>query len=166
MSYAITTIICRKCGKSFEWRKKCISSKEAAEMVEWATSGNVTICPDCYRKEMQIKKDSNKAETKAKTEKFLEDFEAKLPELTGSSRQVDWANSIRDNVMDQIAKFLSKRLTPDNPEQKRLVIILTTSVTDAAIWIKSRSAFDYAETEQDTYNELVKMINNISSADQ
>lgn len=61
------------------------------------------LCPDCYQKEREerIRKENEEAAALTK--------EWELPELTGSDKQIAWANSIRVNVFEKISK-LEKQL--------------------------------------------------------
>lgn len=78
-------------GKDREWKK------------ERAFSG---LCPECYRKKVE----EERATKNEESEKEAEEME--LPELSGSPKQVAWANTIRVEFIkkfsDKIAQTISK----------------------------------------------------------
>lgn len=60
------------------------------------------LCPECYEKYMEEerKKENEKALTKSK--------ELELPELSGSEKQVAWANTLRYKVIERYEKQIEK----------------------------------------------------------
>lgn len=57
MARARANCICRVCGESFEKVKHCYSRREADNWKEWAES-NYILCPQCWGKEQQAKRDA------------------------------------------------------------------------------------------------------------
>lgn len=58
MPFAKITITCSTCGNEFEHRHKCYKSRDIDSYIDWAKS-NITLCPDCHRKET-IKSERNR----------------------------------------------------------------------------------------------------------
>lgn len=88
MAVARTICKCATCGCEFEYRTKKRNRKEAESFETWATK-NINECPDCRQKRKQAERDAanQKAASDAK--------EAGFPALTGSEKQIAWAESIR-----------------------------------------------------------------------
>lgn len=86
-------------GKDREWKK------------ERAFSG---LCPECYRKKVE----EERAAKNEESEKEAEEME--LPELSGSPKQVAWANTIR---VEFIKKF-SDKIAQTIPKGKKFVKII------------------------------------------
>lgn len=68
-------------------------TKDRGRKVEWHFSG---LCPECYKKKQEEKRD---AENKEAAEKSAE---MELPELSGTEKQVAWANTLRVKVVDSL----------------------------------------------------------------
>lgn len=88
MAKAIAICRCATCGKEFEQSAVKRNRREADKWEEWAVS-YYDECSECYqkRKERQREEENQKAAELA--------TEAGLPKLTGSDKQVAWAESIR-----------------------------------------------------------------------
>jgi hypothetical protein len=125
MAVASVKIICKDCGKEFEWRRKCYNRKEANNSEEWAKE-NVNQCPDCWHKEqMEIKNQKEKESSDA----FAAELEKyNLPALTGTEKQVEWATTIRNNA---VGKTISQKPT-------EIFWEMIESHTDAKWWIDHR----------------------------
>ena len=91
MARGIATCTCATCGKQFE--KIVFRSKrsEADSWVAWAER-NYDQCPDCW-------KAAQEAVAKAEAEK------AGLPELTGSPKQIAWAERIRHRIWTDYTEY-------------------------------------------------------------
>lgn len=60
------------------------------------------LCEDCYKKHLEKEKErkNKEAEEKAK--------EMELPELTGTEKQIAWANTLRQSFIDKINRFIEE----------------------------------------------------------
>ena len=136
MAVAWAQITCEKCGKTFNWRKDCENRREANSAVEWAKNGGVTICPECYGKQMaekrkiRIKKENEKAEVLTQ--------EYNLPELSGSEKQKTWANTIRISFLE-MCNELNKILIDDKETRKNEFKEIIQNETEAKFWIDRRN---------------------------
>lgn len=74
-------------GKDREWKKERIFSG---------------LCPECYEKQL---KESRNAENAA-SQKAAAEME--LPELSGSPKQVDWANTLRVKTIEKLSSGMKK----------------------------------------------------------
>lgn len=73
---------CKVCGGKFEHIKFKNNREQADSYEEWAKE-NITICPDCFRRN-KTETEINKAESKYP-----------LPELTGTEKQIAFARKLR-----------------------------------------------------------------------
>ncbi len=80
------------------------------------------LCPDCYA--AKLAKENEIAEAKAE--------EQGLPKLTGSEKQVSWANSIRQNIIEK-----SESVSLNEKGKDFMKYILETE-TSASRWIDLR----------------------------
>lgn len=92
MARALAICTCEWCGKTFEKVQYCHNRREADNWEEWAER-NFTVCPDCWRE--QKEKERQEANEKA----AKENAENGLPTLTGSPKQIAWAEKIRNEMM-------------------------------------------------------------------
>lgn len=86
---------CAKCGKTFKVEKICYNRSDATQWEAWATD-HYDECTDCYkaRKAAEREAENAAAADAAKAQNF--------PELTGSAKQIAWANTIRQQITSEI----------------------------------------------------------------
>ena len=113
MSIGRVTKTCPICGKEYEITKKCYNSREAQNWEEYMNGIENSMCPDCY-------KESKKNELLKSVEKY------NLPELTGSEKQIAWAEDIRAKLVSKVSK----------PTEKLLELV--SDKTAAKWWIDNR----------------------------
>lgn len=150
MAKGSVTLTCRICGDEFVVEKKCYNRGDADQWERWMESNSDHLCSDCYEAEKQRKFDEANAQATA------EAAEIGLPELTGSDKQVAWANTIRANWMEVASAHISqviKRLDHDrvknNPELTdkinkgikgmQALVEERLTQTSARIWIDNRN---------------------------
>ncbi len=118
-------------------------SKERQSKADWHFSG---LCPDCYKRQLQYEKECKDRDAAEKSK------EMNLPELSGTEKQVAWANSLRINVIDSLysgCKKIDDKLNdkgldtiPDeNVGMKEIVDAVEYFIqkhTDAKFWIETR----------------------------
>jgi len=86
-----------------------------------------TLCPDCYWKKIQ-------EETKQTTKEF------EMPELTGTPKQVQWANTIRADTIKAIVERKDEYVNKsDITEFDEILGCLISNFRDAGWWIDSRN---------------------------
>ena len=101
MAKATVTCTCCECGKSFTASKILASRDQANNWEEWAVS-NIIECDECRAKA----REEEKAAANAKAAEAAKEFE--LPELSGSPRQIEWANTIRVAYFKSYSKIIAK----------------------------------------------------------
>lgn len=94
------------------------------------------LCPHCFQKKIEEEREKAKKEAEI----------LKLPELTGSVKQVNWAISIRSNFINDMKPFIEFANKNDN-EFNRLFVKIANhiqNITDSEYWIDHRDE-DFAK---------------------
>lgn len=134
MAKAIATCTCKTCGAKFEKITTKTNTREASRWEKWA-SEYFDECEECYKARIaQEHEAANAAAVEAANENGW-------PELTGTPKQIAWANTIRAAYIERLA---------DNPEYdaeanaERAAIrnYAITNYTTAERWINIRN-MDY-----------------------
>lgn len=68
-------------------------TKDRDRKAEWHFSG---LCPECYKKKQEEKREAANKEAAEKS------VEMELPDLSGTEKQVAWANTLRIKVIDDL----------------------------------------------------------------
>ncbi len=135
MAKATATCKCSKCGAEFEVIAYKRNRSEADSFAKWAEL-NITVCDDCEKK---MRDEAHAAENEKAAQAANENG---YPELTGTEKQVAWANTIRENAMIVLKKFFFdenriERRPQSGFEGESIADILLTQ-TDASFWINNR----------------------------
>lgn len=118
-------------------------TKDRQRKADWKFSG---LCPECYKKHLEEEKERQNQEAAEKS------AEMELPELTGTEKQIAWANTIRvkkvstvNAVIEKISKEMEKRGVDVIPgknvgikEISEAVDYFVCGHTDAKWWIEHR----------------------------
>ena len=141
MAKATVTCTCCECGKSFTASKILASRDQAKNWEEWAKS-NIIQCDDCREKE----REEEKAAANAKAAEAAKEFE--LPELSGSPRQIEWANTIRVAYFKSYSKIVAKYSELLSSERQQCEVEfksfsevgehLFSTKASASFWIENR----------------------------
>ncbi|MDD4422527.1 MAG: hypothetical protein PHD46_05785, partial [Eubacteriales bacterium] len=126
-------------GKDREWKLRYEEEK---------------LCPDCYKKHLE-QEQIRQNEASAKVNQ-----EAGLPSLSGSEKQIAWAETIRANLLREIEKVTQSADRLSDPEEyfkrvgfsREVLAEATESIkqrTSASWWIDNRNA---------TTRELYKLL--------
>lgn len=108
------------------------------------------LCPECYKKEQQRKIEEDRKIALEKT------AEMELPALTGTEKQIAWANTIRISSIESFTKKIDDdkhlRLYCSNSDERiprvtkeeltDLIDYIAKEYTSAKFWIESRTSFD------------------------
>lgn len=129
MAIANVTLICEKCGKTFFREKICYNRKEADQYEEWARK-NIVICSECRCAE---KRETAKKATEEAMKEVEEIFQGlEFAPLTGSPKQILWAETLRRTA---VAKVHKKRAPID-------VLNFMCTITESWWWIDNRKNID------------------------
>lgn len=132
MAIAKATCTCATCGQQFEVRVVKYNSREARSFEKWAEE-NITECRDCENKRTAARREAENAKA-AEASK-----EAGWPALTGSEKQIAWAESCRANLIGLIEKHYDKDDEVVQYVKNGIIEILLTKTT-ASWWIDNRNA--------------------------
>ena len=127
MAKARATCTCVTCGKTFDVTTVKANSKEARRFEEWAEV-NITECNDCKDKRIAAERDAENAKAAENA------AEQGWPELTGTEKQVAWANTIRMNEITQIKKLYKRG------EMDEAIDFILGEKTTASWWIDNQNA--------------------------
>lgn len=126
MSIAKITLTCCSCGKAFEARSTQRNSDAARSWEAWARE-HMDTCPECYAR---AKREKEIEAIKARAMEWMGDHS--LPELTGTPRQIAWAEDLRCSRIAEIAE----RCKPENAADWFWDWL--ESADSAKLWIESR----------------------------
>lgn len=155
MAQALVKLTCSGCEKEFWHEKSCYSRAEADKYEKWA-SENITLCPDCFKEQQRKIEKEKKA---AETAEFITAYN--LPTLSGTPKQIKWAEEIRISKIKSLSPRLEKRISAFKDsgatdkynaavEDKELFSWLLSTATDASEWIEFR----------DNFSEMIKVYKN------
>lgn len=106
--------------------------KEADRQRKIAWLEKEGLCPDCFKAKKAAEHKAENDAAKAEAEK------EGLPELTGSPKQVAWAITLRQQVLDDIAGILAK--TPVQSQKMALDFkAWAVGQTESRFWIDHRN---------------------------
>lgn len=132
MAKAVATCKCRFCGNTFEKVSVKRNTREAEEWKVWAAR-TFDICPACEDKQQEEKVARLAEEAKA----------SGLPELTGSPKQIAWAEQIRAAQMKKIDAYLEQaKVACDAETLTRIENVLSYILqhkANAGWWIDNRN---------------------------
>lgn len=125
---AKATFSCAKCGASVTVGGAGYNRKRADDLAEWKEKQG-DICSDCWKKE-QNEQHQRDAQQNAKAE---------LPALTGSEKQILWAEGIRTQKLTSLESVINELPIEDRNDQRfPLVIESLKGKTSASWWIDRR----------------------------
>ncbi len=119
MKYAVK---CEKCGKEYQ-----IALFGKMDRREWIVEHGSHICDDCKAAERAAANATNATNA-------ANNNNAGLPPLTGSDKQIAWAETIR---AEKLAAFRAAGIKPEMLEK---VIAVVFAETSASAWIDRRNA--------------------------
>lgn len=146
MAKASITCKCPECGAEYTWMKTCYNRREADSWEAWAAGQSDRLCPECYRKAQR------EAATKAGAEQARKD---RLPALTGSEKQIAWAEAIRGKAIATWDRCDIKT------EARPLLIECISGHLEAKWWIDNRSNLECATENNPLAKELMAKINKV-----
>ena len=139
MAKAIATCTCERCGKKFDKSAIKRNCREASSWVAWAEK-NITVCDECLYAERKTEADDISRRAAS----------AGLPELTGSEKQITWAQQIRYDFAEAVTRFwqdvedgkcgdTTNEQTQSSIERtKKVLNYIFVSKTSASWWIDNR----------------------------
>ena len=144
---------CPECGAEFRWEVKCLNRREADNWERYHSDDTDRLCSECYRKAMERKRTEECAV--AAEEAAAKMMELGFPALTGSEKQVSWANTIRQNAVDAALTMLAGRTSSALTDEGKTLVagVVGRMSTEAKWWIDNRAdAADMVQDEVETAN--------------
>ena len=131
MAKAVANCICKTCGKEFKFTKILRNCTEANKFKSWAEE-NIIECEECRKERTYL---SHKHENAVAIENSNK---RGWPELTGTTKQVEWASSIREKEMSPIIKIIEDNGNYPKIEQYRNAADRMLGHTRADWWISNK----------------------------
>lgn len=141
MAIASVTLKCTVCGKEFEIRKNCFNRSDADSYEEWAKD-HIDTCPEC-KKAARIAAEEDKV------------GEWKTVELTGSEKQIKWANDLRRECIIALLNY-AKPDTDAKRERFQQVVDALNTKTESRWWIDNRDQITDLTWLFPTIKEIMK----------
>ena len=133
-------------------------TKDRERKADWHFSG---LCPECYKKHLIEEKERKNKEAAEKS------AEMELPELTGTEKQIAWANTIRlkqindvNSKIDKLGKLLKEKGLQVIPEEN---ITIKEVLDSFEYFIKTHTESKYWIEHRDTEINLKHMIKEYKS---
>lgn len=132
MAKATAICTCKHCGETFEKVAIKRNRREADSWEQWAADA-FDVCPECERKQREEEVARAAEEAKA----------SGMPELTGSPKQIAWAEKIRVDLMARFAAYWeqAKVACDDQETLKRIDQVINYILQNKAKtgwWIDNR----------------------------
>ena len=143
MAMATVKLVCSTCGIEYTATKNCRNRAEADNWEEYMKAGNGNTCPQCWGKE---KREQEAAKNDEKSKEAAElAHELGWAELSGSEKQIAWAETLRLKMTEHISYALDKSsykgeaITKENlPAVVSEVNAFLKSKTNAKLYIDNR----------------------------
>jgi len=126
MARATVTVTCPECGEEWRWSVNCYNRREAEEW-EAKHEGEERLCKACWKAEREEERNAARRENRAKAEELTAKAGKTLVRLTGSDKQVAWAEDIRARVLVEVMEA--------NPSAKVDVLDILNLEPEARFWI-------------------------------
>jgi len=137
-------LVCEDCGKEFTHIHNCWNRDDAKKYEEWAVE-NITTCPSCYGAQQRAAERSELDKLTEEARATVSSAGIELPALTGTEKQIAWAEDIRIRGAAMFVKAKAQQKAWD----------LFNSKTDAKWWIDNR---DYCDPRASVRSLLRAMI--------
>jgi hypothetical protein len=128
--------ICEKCGKAYSRETYTASAPKYAKEFWRSVAGTAYgLCHECWEKKKQEEREAENMEA-AKTAKEME-----MPGLTGSEKQIAWANTIRVEKVKEMQGKIGRLKVKEKSKVKTIKAMeyIVSSNTNASWWIDNRN---------------------------
>lgn len=157
MAMAKAICKCATCGEEFEYRAFKTNSRDARDFEKWAAE-HLDECPECRQKRIERERE----------EAALEAAEAAKangwPELTGSEKQVSWANRIRDERINELIKKNAEVKGKKHDRISAAIQILLNN-TRASWWIDNRDEHGIMSALTSVYESVEVSVSSVEAPD-
>ena len=140
MARARVDLTCDVCGREYTATKICYNRSAADSWEDYMRYSADSVCPQCFGEQQRAFREEEKAQHSAAAAAFA----AKVgwPKLTGSEKQVQWAETLRKEVFDKVnhgaghCTYKGERITKDNVKAAgQDVMKYFETVTSAKLYI-------------------------------
>ena len=152
MAKATAVCTCSKCGKEFVCTNILQNRNAANDWEHWAIA-HYTVCGDCYKAELAEKRQAANAKA------AKENAEMGLPSLTGSEKQIAWAEKLRNDfiaaaselekeyqkLFERARRELGEAAEPEIDKMQKILAAFRAEYLDEAsakVWIDKRGSLD------------------------
>lgn len=139
MAKASIKCTCPECGTIHYYTATCHNRREADSWEEYhAGEADTRLCPECYRKHMSAKRaEERAAENEVAAQRAAE---LSLPALSGSEKQIAWANTIRQKALDEALTMSAGRASAGLNDDGRALVgaVMARMSAEARWWIDHR----------------------------
>lgn len=135
MAKAYVTCTCKHCGKTFEKSTVKPNTREATRWEQWAVT-YYDECEECYRARIKAEREAANAAAAQQA------AEQGWPELTGTPKQVKWANELRAAYIKRIDEEAQSKGTLERDTYIEMKKFIIATFTDAKTWIDTRDNYD------------------------
>ena len=94
MAKARVTVTCPECGTEYTWSVTCYNRREADDW-EARHEGEERLCTECWKKARAEERKAARRENWDKAQEETAKAGKTLAPLTGSDKQVEWAEDVR-----------------------------------------------------------------------
>lgn len=127
MAKATANCACATCGQAFERIMYGANRNDADRKAEWA-SGHFTECPECEAERVKRERDEANAAAAKNAE------EAGFPALSGTEKQIVWANTLREKTLARIREICKPDGDPEHQANFERFLAWVIGTHDAASW--------------------------------
>ena len=139
MAKARVTVTCPDCGEKFEWSVTCYNRREADEW-EARHEGEERLCTECWKKARAEERKAARRENWDKAQEATKAAGKTLAPLTGSDKQVEWAEDVRARTLVEVLKL--------NPTANAVLWDVLNLETKARFWIDCEGLDGYSVMER------------------
>lgn len=134
MAKATVTCTCKHCGATFERSTVKPSRREADRWEEWAKE-NFDECESCFKERKTREREEQNAIAAEKS------AENGWPTLTGTEKQVAWANTLRIEYIKRIDEKIAACSEKGAEPYRAMREFILNTYTEAKFWIDTRNDY-------------------------
>ena len=139
MAKASVTFHCTQCGAEYT-REKTFQNRRDANSWESFMRGKDGLCLECWKKEQHEKQEKEKEELAITIQQSMAKYGIELPDLTGSEKQIKWAEYIRNCTIQNLTaagckwEIIAAKSYPESAAEE----VQKLFEPSAKVWIESR----------------------------
>lgn len=139
MAKARVAVTCPECGTEYTWSVTCYNRREADDW-EARHEGEERLCTECWKKARAEERNAARRENWDKAQEATAKAGKTLAPLTGSDKQVEWAEDVRARTLVEVLKL--------NPTANPVLWDILNLETKARFWIDCEGLDGYTVMEK------------------